>query len=87
MWHLPDLSLALICSRLLASTTGPDVVVRACFLLRKVRNVAHGWVCAVRKKLESTQDETTREGLQQRLCMLAATCCSTFDVCPEGKRK
>jgi len=83
MWHLSDLSLALICSRLLASTTDSDVAVRACALLRKVRNVTHGWVCAVRKKLESTQDETVRAGLQQRLCMLAATCCSTFDVCPE----
>ena len=41
------------------------------------------WVCAVREKLESTQDETVRAGLQQRLCMLAATCFSTFDVCPE----
>jgi len=33
--------------------------------------------------LESTQDEATREGLQQRLYMFAATCFSTFDVCPE----
>ena len=82
-WHLSDLSLALICSRLLASTTDPDVAVRACALLRKVRNVTHGWVCAVREKLESTQDETVRAGLQHRLCMLAATCCSTLDVCPE----
>ena len=83
MWHLSDLSLALICSRLLASTIGPDIAVRACALLRKVRNVTHGWVCTVREKLESTQDETVRESLQQRLCMLAATCFSTFDVCPE----
>ena len=47
--------------------------------------MAHEWICTVRDKLksESTQDETTREGLQQRLCMLAETCFSTFDVCPE----
>jgi hypothetical protein len=45
--------------------------------------VTHLWVCAVREKLESTQDETIRAGLQQRLCILAATCCSTFDVCLE----
>jgi hypothetical protein len=47
--------------------------------------VTHGWIRAVRDKLESgsTQHETTRVGLQQRLCMLAVTCFSTFDVCPE----
>jgi hypothetical protein len=47
--------------------------------------VTHGWIRAVRDKLESgsTQDETTRVGLHQRLCMLAVTCFSTFDVCPE----
>ena len=33
----------------------------------------------MRDRLKS---ETTHEG-QQRLCMLAATCLSTFDVCPE----
>ena len=80
---LSDLSLALICSRLLASTTDPAISGRACALLREARNVTHIWVCAVREKLESTQDETVRAGLQQRLCMLATTCFSTFDVDPE----
>jgi hypothetical protein len=37
----------------------------------------------VGKKLESTQDETSRAGLRHRLCMIAATCFSTFDVCSE----
>ena len=83
-WRLSNLFLALICSRLLASTVDPgiQVAVRACALLRKARNVTHGWVRAVYEKLESTQDETVRASLQQRLYMLAATCCSTFDVCP-----
>ena len=58
----------------------PAVSGRACALLREARNVTHLWVCAVREKLESTQDETVRAGLQQRLCTLAATCFSTFDV-------
>jgi hypothetical protein len=82
---LTHLFLALLCSRLLASTTDPKISRPAYTLLRAVRSVAHEWICAVRDKLksESTQDETTREGLQQRLCMLAATCFSTFDVCPE----
>ena len=61
----------------------PDISRRACALLREVRNVTYGWIFAIRKKLESTQDEAIRTGLQQRLCMLAATCFSTLDVCPE----
>jgi len=61
----------------------PAISGRACALLREARNVTHLWVCAVREKLESTQDETVRAGLQQRLCTLAATCFSTFDVGPE----
>src|SRR5216684_4533060 len=75
------MSLALLCSRLLASTTDPDVSRRACTLWREARNVTYGWISALREKLESTQDET-RAGLQQRFCMVAATCFSTFDVCP-----
>jgi hypothetical protein len=51
-------------------------------LLREARSVTYGWISALREKLESTQDETTRPGLQQRLCMLATTCFSTLDVCP-----
>jgi hypothetical protein len=34
-------------------------------------------------KSHSTRDETSRAGLRHRLCMLAATCFSTFDVCSE----
>ena len=78
--------LALICSRLLASTTDSDVSRRACALLREVRNVTYGWIFDIRKNLKRTQDETIRAGLQQRLCMLAATCFSTLDVCPEHIR-
>ena len=35
----------------------------------------------VGKKLESTDDEPSCASLRRRLCMLAATCLSTFDVC------
>jgi len=41
------------------------------------------WVCELGLKLDSTQDETSRAGFQRRLCMLAATCFSTFDVSSE----
>lgn len=56
---------------------------RAQALLRKAQNVTFRWICAVSDELESTQDETSCEGLRHRLCMLAATCFSTYDVCPE----
>jgi hypothetical protein len=75
--------LALICSRLLASTNYPDICTRSCALLRVARNVTYRWICEVRMTLDSTQDETSRASLRRRLCMLAATCFSTFDVCPE----
>lgn len=40
-------------------------------------------MCELGLKLEYTQDETSRAGLRRRLFMLATTCFSTFDVCPE----
>ena len=77
------LSLALICSRLLDSTADPGVSMRAYVLLREARNVTHRWISAINNELGSTQDETFCGALRRRLCMLAATCFSTFDVSPE----
>ena len=51
--------------------------------MREARNVTYQWITEVRRKLDSIQDEESRTGLQHRLCMLAATCFSTFDVNPE----
>ncbi|KAF8492828.1 hypothetical protein F5888DRAFT_1857202, partial [Russula emetica] len=76
-------TIALISSRLLASTTDSDISRQACKLLKDARNVAYQWVCEVIKKLSSTKDEVICEGLRLRLCMIAATCFSTFDVCSE----
>jgi hypothetical protein len=45
--------------------------------------VTFRWICAISDELESTQDEVSCAGLRRRLCMLAVTCFSTFDVCPE----
>ena len=56
---------------------------RACALLRDARNLTYQWICELEKKLESTNDEMSRAGLQCRLFMLAATCFSTLDVCSE----
>jgi len=34
-------------------------------------------------KIDSTSDKASQTRLQNRLCMLAATCFSTFNICPE----
>ena len=67
----------------MASTSDPDISNRACALLREARNLTHRWTCEVGKKLESTDDEKSCAGLRRRLCMIAATCYSTFGVCRE----
>jgi hypothetical protein len=72
-----------VISRLLSSARDPDICARAYALLRKVRIVTHGWIGQLGSKLDMTQDETSRANLRHRLCSLAATCVSTFDVCFE----
>ena len=74
---------ALICSRLLTSTMDPDIALQACGLLREARAVTYRWIGEITRQLDSTEDVTSRAGIRRRLCMLAATCFSTFDVCPE----
>ncbi|KAF8260955.1 hypothetical protein EI94DRAFT_1609035 [Lactarius quietus] len=76
-------TIALICSRLIASATDPEVCKDACALLRKARDLTYGWIRDLGARLESTNEESSREGLRRRLCLLAMTCFSTFDVCPE----
>ncbi|KAF8500763.1 hypothetical protein F5888DRAFT_1609677 [Russula emetica] len=76
-------TIALISSRLLASTTDPNISSRACALLRDARNLTYRWICALEEKIESTDDEMSCAGLRRRLFMLAATCFSTLDVCSE----
>ncbi len=60
-----------------------DICQRAYALLRKARIVAHTWVNELVSKLDMTEDETSRTNLRRRLCTLAATCFSTYDVCLE----
>jgi hypothetical protein len=45
--------------------------------------VTYQWIGEVRTKIDSTSDKTLQTRLKTRLCVLAATCFSTFDVCPE----
>jgi hypothetical protein len=72
-----------VTSRLLSSARDPDICERAYALLRKVRSVTHGWIRQLGSKLDMTQDETSLANLRHRLCSLAATCVSTFNVCLE----
>ncbi len=58
----------------------PDISRRAYALLRKARNITYRWICEVQEKLDSVGDEASRVGLHRRLCKLAMTCFSTFDV-------
>lgn len=47
--------------------------------------MTYQWIGVVNKKLDSTpsQDEISCESLRRRLCMIAATCFSTFDICSD----
>jgi hypothetical protein len=45
--------------------------------------VTYRWIGEISGQLDSTEDEISRAGIRRRLCMLAATCFSTFNVCPE----
>ncbi|KAH9062248.1 hypothetical protein EDB87DRAFT_329798 [Lactarius vividus] len=76
-------TIALLTSRLLSSTHDSDIRQGAYALLRRARDVAHRWISELGSKLETTDDETARANLRQRLCVLAATCSSTYDVCLE----
>jgi hypothetical protein len=60
-----------------------DIAVKVCLLLREARAVTYRWIGEICEQLDSTEDETSRTTIRRRLCMVAATCFSTFDVCPE----
>ena len=80
--HKLNSSLVLVISRLLAATSHPDVRKRAYALLRKARSVTYKWVGQLSSKLDPTHDEPRESHgeLRRKLCALAATCFSTFDV-------
>ncbi|KAI9432103.1 hypothetical protein H4582DRAFT_1821614 [Lactarius indigo] len=76
-------TIALLTSRLLSSALDPDICRSGCMLLREVRSVLHKWIGELSSKLETADDEKTRNDLHRRLCILATTCLSTYDVRPE----
>ncbi|KAH9056881.1 hypothetical protein EDB87DRAFT_1155391 [Lactarius vividus] len=76
-------TIALLTSRLLSSALDPGICRSACMLLREVRSVVHRWIGELGSKLETADDEKSRTDLHRRLCILATTCSSTYDVPPE----
>ena len=52
-------------------------------MLRNARSVAYKWIGEIVSKLDEIEDETSHAKLRRRLCTLAATCFSTYDVCLE----
>ncbi|KAH9180205.1 hypothetical protein EDB89DRAFT_2118669 [Lactarius sanguifluus] len=76
-------TIVLLTSRLLSSARDPDICEKACTLLRKARSVTHRWIGEVGSKLAANDDEVAYTDLHRQLCVLAATCFSIYDVCPE----
>ncbi|KAH8991107.1 hypothetical protein EDB86DRAFT_3065229 [Lactarius hatsudake] len=76
-------TIVLLTSRLLSSARDPDICEKACTLLRKSRSVTHRWIGELGSKLATTDDEMSYTDLHRQLCVLAATCFSIYDVCPE----
>ncbi|KAF8260777.1 hypothetical protein EI94DRAFT_1747592, partial [Lactarius quietus] len=76
-------TIALLTSRLISSARDPEILQTAFALLRMARNVTHKWIIELGSKLDGTRDEESRSNLRQRLCLPAATCFSTYNVCLE----
>ncbi|KAF8260775.1 hypothetical protein EI94DRAFT_1747586 [Lactarius quietus] len=82
-------TIVLLTSRLLSSSQDPHICQTAYKLLRTARTVTYKWIGELGSKLENidkldkTADEVSRASLGRRLCILAATCFSTYDVCPK----
>ena len=75
-------TIIILTTRLLASTTLPSIIDRACLILRKGRDVVLGWVKQLTKQLQENEDEKRTGDIQQDLCEMAITCRSTYDVDP-----
>ncbi len=49
-------------------------------MLRNARGITHKWIRGLGSKLDTAEDDTTRNNLRRQMCALAATCSSTYDV-------
>ncbi|KZT27616.1 hypothetical protein NEOLEDRAFT_1060414 [Neolentinus lepideus HHB14362 ss-1] len=73
-------TLIAIVARVLISAKSEQVLDRATRLLRGARDVSYLWTRKLRQALEETMDGNLVRSLQQRLCEVACTCRSTYDV-------
>lgn len=72
-------TIILLSSRLLASIREPEVVVRACALMREARHLTFEWMHTLITKLQDCGEKYIQD-FQTRVCEMAATCRSTYDV-------
>lgn len=72
----------MLVSRLLTSSTDPEVLENAYQFLREAQRVTLGWLAELQIKLKEAMDESVITDYQHRVCEIAAICRSTFDVDP-----
>ncbi|RDB23567.1 hypothetical protein Hypma_009273 [Hypsizygus marmoreus] len=77
----------LLITRLLASVEDQDVIHNALHHLKRCREIAFKWLQQVTVSLRDTEDDAAISDLQHRICMVAATCRSTYDVEPQYLQK
>ncbi|KZP04846.1 hypothetical protein FIBSPDRAFT_1054420 [Athelia psychrophila] len=69
-------------SRLLASTNDAHAIDEAYALLRGIRVITFDWMHDLACIVRETEDEDELAGIERRMCEIAATCRSTYDVDP-----
>ncbi|KAI0920155.1 hypothetical protein AcV5_009969 [Taiwanofungus camphoratus] len=72
----------MLTTRLLASTVAQDVRRGAFKVLREARMITVGWTRELASKLQGSGNQPDANDLRMRLCEMAATCRSTYDVDP-----
>ncbi|KZP03932.1 hypothetical protein FIBSPDRAFT_844484, partial [Athelia psychrophila] len=69
-------------SRLLASTSNSYTRDQAYALLRRIRAISFDWMHDLARILREIEDEDKLADFERRMCEIAATCRSTYDVDP-----
>ncbi|KIK69250.1 hypothetical protein GYMLUDRAFT_255795 [Collybiopsis luxurians FD-317 M1] len=72
-------TIALIASRLLASTRHDQIITGCYSLLREAREVTWEWVGQLEEKLQGCGEEFVKE-FQAKVCEMACACRATYDV-------
>ena len=75
-------SIILLTARLISSAEDEQVMQGAYRLMRDIRNVTFKWVRQLMGKLRDVENDSQVAEYQSRICVMAATCRSTYDVDP-----